>query len=101
MTNTPKEEAEALIEMFKEIMPFNDSKLFYKTIDETKKCVDYMEDITAKQCAIIDIKGQLELAERIFHDYGLGYMGAAISRNDFTKSALYNRLNQVKQHLSE
>lgn len=49
--------------------------------------------------AIIHVKGQLKLAERIFHDYGLGYMGAAISRNDFTKSALYKNFQSILTEL--
>lgn len=48
-----KEEAKKLFDRFLEYMPFKDKKLFYESINETKKCVDYMETQTAKQCAII------------------------------------------------
>lgn len=53
---TPQEEAKRLVESFNEVMPFADSKLFYKSIDETKRCVDYMEKVSAKQCALICVE---------------------------------------------
>ena len=56
---TPKEKAKELVEKFKEVMPFTDKKLFYSSIEESKSCIEIVEEVTAKQCALIAVDNYL------------------------------------------
>lgn len=63
-------------------------------IDSNKAWID---KILAKQCALIAVDEIQKDREFIFHEYGIGYMGSATARKDFSKHKLYKYWEQVKE----
>ena len=53
----------------------------------------------AKQCALASVEQLQKLNEKMFHGYGIGFMGNAIARNDYTKCKSYTHWQEVKSHL--
>jgi hypothetical protein len=60
LTKTYKERAEEIVQTFYNIMPFRDSKLYYRSIDEKIELVQEVELVTAQQCAIKYVEGVIE-----------------------------------------
>ena len=50
----------------------------------------------AAKCALICVDELSAQAEETFHAYGIGYMGSAIARNDYSKSMTYKFWQDVK-----
>lgn len=64
--------------------------------DKAKQLLEKFKDPQdAYQCAII----LLEETQKIFHEYGIGYMGHAEARNNFSKSRICKYYTEVKDEI--
>ncbi len=70
--------------------------IYFAMLNEGK---GYISDYLALEYAKLFVSKQNERDEEIFHKYGIGFMGSAESRNDYSKSAMGKYWKNVEKEL--
>lgn len=61
----------------------------------------FISEHLAMQLSLLLILKLNEQAEETFHKYGIGYMGNAIARNDYSKSSISKYWEEVKKEVKK
>jgi hypothetical protein len=71
-------------------------EIYFAVLNEWK---GFISEYLAGQLALLFVNTLNEQAEENFHAYGIGFMGSAIARNDYSKSKASKYWKDVKAEI--
>lgn len=72
--------------------------IYFAILNEGKGLIS---EFLAMNMAELFIAKQNERDEETFHKYGIGFMGSAVARNDYSKSKMHQYWKDVKKELKK